>query len=114
MIEKNMYYVSAARLMGASGGRIATKYLARNILPGILPTVPMDLSASIVTESRLSYMGLGVQPPQISLGNVMGDGKLYIATHWWITGMGGFVLIVMAVSLTLVGEALHKHFNHES
>lgn len=111
MIEKNMDYISAARLMGANSGRIATRYLGRNVFPSILPMVPMDLSAAIVTESLLSYMGLGVQPPQISLGTIMGDGKNYIATHWWITAMSGFLIVIMAVALTLIGDALHKHFS---
>jgi len=111
MNEKNMDYISAARLMGASNGRIALKYLGRNVFPSILPMVPMDLSAAIVCESLLSYMGLGVQPPEISIGNIMGDGKNYIATHWWITAMGGFLIIIIAIALTLVGDALHKHFD---
>jgi len=111
MIEKEMDYISAAKLMGASKGRIALKYLGRNVLPGVLPLVPMDLSAAIVTESLLAYMGLGVQPPGISLGNIMGDGKNYIATHWWITAMPGILIIVMAIALTLIGDALHKHFD---
>ena len=111
MIEKNMDYISAARLMGAGNGRIASRYLGRNVLPGVLPMVPMDLSAAIVCESLLSYMGLGVQPPEISLGNIMGDGKNYIATHWWITAMTGFLLVLIAIALTLIGDALHKHFD---
>lgn len=111
MIEKEMDYISAAKLMGASKWRIATKYLGRNVLPGVLPVVPMDLSAAIVIESLLAYMGLGVQPPGISLGNIMGDGKSYIATHWWITAMPGILIIVIAIALTLIGDALHKHFD---
>lgn len=111
MVEKEMDYISAAKLMGASKWRIATKYLGRNVLPGVLPVVPMDLSAAIVIESLLAYMGLGVQPPGISLGNIMGDGKNYIATHWWITAMPGILIIVMAIALTLIGDALHKHFD---
>ena len=111
MIEKEMDYISAAKLMGASKWRIATKYLGRNVLPGVLPVVPMDLSAAIVIESLLAYMGLGVQPPGISLGNIMGDGKSYIATHWWITAMPGILIIIIAIALTLIGDALHKHFD---
>jgi peptide/nickel transport system permease protein len=111
MIEKEMDYISAAKLMGASKWRVATKYLGRNVVPGVLPLVPMDLSAAIVIESLLAYMGLGVQPPGISLGNIMGDGKNYIATHWWITGMGGFLIIIMTISLTQIGDALHKQFD---
>ena len=111
MIEKEMDYISAAKLMGANKWRIATKYLGRNVIPGILPVVPMDLSAAIVIESLLAYMGLGVQPPGISLGNIMGDGKNYIATHWWITAMPGILIIIIALALTLIGDALHKHFD---
>ena len=111
MIEKNMDYISAARLMGAGNGRIAVRYLGRNVVPGVLPMVPMDLSAAIVLESLLSYMGLGVQPPEISLGNIMGDGKNYIATHWWITAMAGIVIVLVAIALTLIGDALHKQFD---
>ena len=107
MVEKEMDYISAAKLMGASKLRIATRYLGRNVLP----VVPMDLSAAIVIESLLAYMGLGVQPPGISLGNIMGDGKNYIATHWWITAMSGILIVIMAIALTLIGDALHKHFD---
>lgn len=111
MVEKEMDYISAANLMGASKLRIAVKYLGRNVIPGVLPVVPMDLSAAIVIESLLAYMGLGVQPPGISLGNIMGDGKNYIATHWWITAMPGILIVIMAIALTLIGDALHKHFD---
>ena len=111
MVEKEMDYISAAKLIGASKLRIATRYLGRNVLPGVLPVVPMDLSAAIVIESLLAYMGLGVQPPGISLGNIMGDGKNYIATHWWITAMSGILIVIMAIALTLIGDALHKHFD---
>ena len=111
MVEKEMDYISAAKLMGASKLRIAINYLGRNVLPGVLPVVPMDLSAAIVIESLLAYMGLGVQPPGISLGNIMGDGKNYIATHWWITAMPGILIVIMAIALTLIGDALHKHFD---
>ena len=111
MIEKNMDYVSAARLMGASGGRIATKYLARNILPGILPMVPMDISNVILTESCISFMSLGIQPPTISLGNIMADGRNYISTHWWITGLAGLMILIIAVALTLMGDDLQKNMS---
>lgn len=113
MLEHGMDYISAAKLMGAKPGRIAIKYHWRNIMPGLLPLLPMNIASVIVNESMLSYMGLGVQPPIISIGNVMGDGKNYIATHWWVTAMGGFLIIIMTISLTLIGDALHKHFDPE-
>lgn len=108
MIEKEMDYIAAARIQGASSARIAVKYLGRNILPGILPTVPMDISNVILTESCISFMSLGIQPPTISLGNIMADGRNYISTHWWITGLAGLVILIIAVALTLMGDDLQK------
>ena len=111
MIEKEMDYIAAARIQGASSGRIAVKYLGRNILPGILPTVPMDISNVILTESCISFMSLGIQPPTISLGNIMADGRNYISTHWWITGLAGLVILIIAVALTLMGDDLQKRMD---
>ena len=111
MIENSADYISAAKLMGASKARLAVKYIGRNVIPGILPVVPMDFSAAIVLESLMSYMGLGILPPTISLGSIMGDGKVYISTHWWITAIPGILIIIMAIALTLMGDALHKHFD---
>jgi len=111
MIEKEMDYIAAARIMGASPARISVKYLGRNILPGILPTIPMDISNVILTESCISFMSLGIQPPTISLGNIMADGRNYISTHWWITGLAGLVILIIAVALTLMGDDLQKNMD---
>ena len=111
MIEKEMDYIAAARIMGASPARISSKYLGRNILPGILPMVPMDISNVILTESCISFMSLGIQPPTISLGNIMADGRNYISTHWWITGLAGLMILIIAVALTLMGDDLQKNMS---
>ena len=111
MLEKEMDYIAAARIMGARKSRIAVKYLGRNILPGILPVVPMDVSSVILTESCISFMSLGIQPPIISLGNIMADGRNYISTHWWITGLAGFVILIIAIALTLIGDDLQKNLD---
>ena len=78
---------------------------------GILPTVPMDISNVILTESCISFMSLGIQPPTISLGNIMADGRNYISTHWWITGIAGLVILIIAVALTLIGDDLQKNMD---
>ena len=111
MIEKEMDYIAAARIMGAGPARISSKYLGRNILPGILPMVPMDISNVILTESCISFMSLGIQPPTMSLGNIMADGRNYISTHWWITGLAGLMILIIAVALTLMGDDLQKNMS---
>ena len=109
MTEKETDYIAVAKTMGASRARIAWKYLGRNIIPDILPVVPMDISSVILIESCISFMSLGIQPPTISLGNIMADGRNYISTHWWITGIAGLVILIITVALTLIGDDLHKN-----
>jgi len=111
MIEKEMDYVAAAKAMGASKLRIAVKYLGRNFLSAIIPVMPMDIAGAIITESLLSFMSIGIQPPNISLGNIMADGRNYISTSWWITAIPGIVVMIIVLALNLMGDVLQKKFD---
>ena len=73
MMQKDMDYIAAARMMGAGKLRIAVKYVGKNLMPAILPVLPLDIAAMIINESLLSYMQLGIKSPSISLGNIMAD-----------------------------------------
>ncbi|PWB55986.1 MAG: peptide ABC transporter permease [Anaerolineales bacterium] len=106
IIEKEMDYVAAAKIMGASRLRIAFKYLGKNLVPAILPVAPMDLASIVIAESLLSFMNLGIQPPGISLGNIMADGWKYIATQWWITASPGIVIFIIVLGLNLMADAM--------
>lgn len=111
MLEKEMDYIAAAKAMGASNMRIAVKYLGRNFLPSILPVMPMDIAGAIITESLLSFMSIGIQPPNISLGNIMADGRNYISTSWWITAIPGIIVMIIVLALNLMGDTLQKYFD---
>lgn len=100
-------YVLAARLMGASERRIALRYL----LPQVLPTLAIvagNLCASLVLlEATLSFLGMGIQPPEPTLGGMMLEGRQYLSSAWWISvfpGVGVF-LIVSTLYLALDGFA---------
>jgi len=108
IIEKEMDYVAAAKILGASRFRIAFKYLGKNLVPAILPVAPMDLASIVIAESLLSFMNLGIQPPGISLGNIMADGWNYINTHWWITALPGIVVFIIVLSLNLMADAIQS------
>jgi peptide/nickel transport system permease protein len=108
IIEKEMDYVAAARVMGASRLRIAFKYLGKNIVPAILPVAPMDLASVVIAESLLSFMNLGIQPPGISLGNIMADGWSYIDTRWWITALPGVAIFIIVMGLNLMADAIQS------
>jgi peptide/nickel transport system permease protein len=108
IIEKEMDYVAVAKIMGASKLRIAFKYLGKILIPAILPVAPMDLASIVIAESLLSFMNLGIQPPGISLGNIMADGKNYIGTQWWITAFPGIVLMIIVLAFNLMADALES------
>lgn len=111
IIEKEADYVSVAKAMGASKTRIAIKYLGRNFLSAIIPVMPMDIASAIITESLLSFMSIGIQPPNISLGNIMADGRNYISTSWWITAIPGIIVMIIVLALNLMGDVLQKEFD---
>lgn len=111
MLEKEMDYIAAAKIMGAGRFRIAGKYLSRNLLPSIIPVVPMDIAAAVITESLLSFMQIGIQSPDISLGNIMADGRNYIATSWWITALPGIAILIIVIGLNLVGDTLQMRLD---
>ena len=104
MMQKDMDYIAAARMMGAGKLRIAVKYVGKNLMPAILPVLPLDIAAMIINESLLSYMQLGIKSPSISLGNIMADGRQYISTDWWITAIPGIVIMIMVLALNFVGD----------
>lgn len=106
MMQKDMDYIAAARMMGAGKLRIAVKYVGKNLMPAILPVLPLDIAAMIINESLLSYMQLGIKSPSISLGNIMADGRQYISTDWWITAIPGIVIMIMVLALNFVGDSL--------
>lgn len=109
--QKSADYIAAARLMGAGKWRISVKYIGKNLIPTMLPLIPLDIAGMIINESLLSYMSLGINPPKISLGNIMSDARSYIASDSWYIMIPGIVLIIMVLGLNFVGDNLQVHFD---
>jgi peptide/nickel transport system permease protein len=111
LTEKNSLYVLAARAIGASTARIMFNYIFRNILPSILVFATVDLAYIVTIESALSFVSLGVQPPTPSWGNMMGEGKSYLDTGWWIATLPGAFLLLFSFGLNLVVDGLEDVTN---
>lgn len=109
--QKSTDYIAAAKLMGASRWRISVKYIGKNLVPAMLPLIPLDIAGMIINESLLSYMSLGINPPKISIGNIMSDARTYIASDSWYIMIPGIVLIIMVLGLNFVGDNLQVHFD---
>ena len=106
LVERGADYILAARAMGASDFRIITRYLLRNIIIALLILSTLDMAALMIGEATLSFIGLGVQPPTPSLGNIMADGRLKISLYWWITTLPGVFIFFTILGLNLFGDGM--------
>nr|CAD6616949.1 ABC transporter permease [Rhizobium sp. Khangiran2] len=97
-------FVQAARVMGASSTRI----LFRHILPVVLPTLTtlatLDFAYVMLAESALSFLGIGIQPPEITWGLMISQGRQYLTNAWWLSFWPGLAIILTTMSLNLLSN----------
>lgn len=99
-------YVDAARAMGASDFRIIARHIFPNSVASIVVYATMNIGGAILTESALSYLGMGVVPPDPSWGNLISDGQTYLATQPWLMIMPGLAILTTVLAFTLLGDGL--------
>ena len=103
---KERDFVSAARAIGASDSRIIFRHIIPNALSPVFVAATFGIAGAILTESALSFLGLGVQPPEPSWGNILTSGKDYITVAWWLSLFPGLAILITVLSYNLVGEGL--------
>jgi len=103
---KERDFVVAARALGASGVRIIFRHMLPNALAPVLVSATLGIAGAILTESGLSFLGFGVQPPNPSWGNILSDGRLYIFDAWWMTLFPGLAILFTVLAFNLFGEGL--------
>jgi peptide/nickel transport system permease protein len=103
---KEKDFVSAARAVGASDKRLIFKHILPNALSPVFVSATFGVAGAILIESGLSFLGLGVQPPDPSWGNILTAGKDNIEVAWWLSLFPGFAILITVLSYNLVGEGL--------
>ena len=104
---KAQEYVTAARAIGASPVRIMTRHLLPNTLALIIVEATLWLSYAILLEASLSYLGLGVQIPTPSWGNMLQDGQRDLITGaWWLTVFPGLMIFLTVLAFNMLGDGL--------
>lgn len=112
MVEKQKDYVAAAQLIGRSRIGIAVFHVLPNILAPVLVIGTISFALAIVTESTLSYLGVGLPPTQPSLGTLIRIGQGFLFSgEWWILLFPSLMLLVLALSVNLVGDWLRDALN---
>lgn len=103
---KERDFVSAAKVMGAKDGRIILRHLIPNAIGPVLVSATLGIGGAILTESALSFLGIGVQPPTPSWGNILMDGRSTLGVAWWLTVFPGLFILFTVLSYNILGEAL--------
>ena len=97
-------FVEAIRAQGGSQLRIVVRHILPNILSPLIVVATLDLARTIILESTLSFLGLGIQPPTPSWGGMLSDGREYLLSAWWIATFPGVALMLTALSFNRLGD----------
>jgi peptide/nickel transport system permease protein len=97
-------FIEASRAQGGRQVRIVCRHILPNMLSPLIVMATLDLARTIVLESTLSFLGLGIQPPTPSWGGMLSDGREYLLTAWWIATFPGLALMLTALSFNRLGD----------
>ncbi len=103
---KEMDYIKSARVLGYSSPRILGRHIMPNVFAPIVVQVALSLSWAILTESGLSFLGLGTQPPDASLGLMVSEAQALAAFAWWSLAFPSIFITIVVIGLNLVGDGL--------
>jgi peptide/nickel transport system permease protein len=99
-------FVQAAKVLGMSDTRIITRHIIPNTLAPVIVYTTLGIGNTILVEAALSFLGLGVQPPTPSWGNMINDGRDALITAWWIATFPGLAIVFTVTAFNLLGDGL--------
>ncbi len=105
---RDVNYVKSARLMGAGSGRILLIHILPNIMQVLLPALTIGFNNAVLAEASMSYLGIGVTPPDASLGYMLSEAQGMFGIAPWYAAGTGLAIILMVFSVGLVGEGLQR------
>jgi peptide/nickel transport system permease protein len=104
MASRGHGYVLAMNTLGFPWSRIYLRHVLPNIASTLLVTATINFPEVILLETSLSFLGLGIQPPMSSLGNMLGFGRSYLLTGWWIAVVPGIAIFMCTLSISIIGD----------
>ncbi len=103
---RNQEYIIAARMIGARDPAILFHHLLPNVITPAIIVATFGVAAAIIGEATLSYLGVGIQPPTPTWGNMLADGRAYVASAWWLATFPGLAIMVTVLSINMIGDWL--------
>jgi len=104
-------YIAAARYMGLSGPKIIFRHILPNIASLLIIDATLNVSGAILAETSLAYFGFGVQPPDTSLGTLLGDGARQLSSFPWLFAGPATIIVLLILSVNAVGDGLRDAFD---
>ena len=104
-------YAQSVHALGGSPGRIYARHILPNILGPLIVQVTINFPETILFETSLSFLGLGIRPPLTSLGQLLGDGRDYLVNAWWLAVIPGAVIFLTTLSMSIVGDHLRARLD---
>jgi len=105
---KERDFIYAEKAIGASDFRIIAKHLIPNAMAPVLVNITLGIAAAILVESSLSFLGIGVQPPTPSWGNILTEGKSVMGAAWWMVVFPGVAIFITVLGYNLLGEGIRE------
>ncbi len=108
---KDLDFVAAARISRVRPGRLVVRHILPNVLPAFVVVATLNVGTVILAESSLSFLGFGIQPPEISWGQMLAEGRQSLATSWWVSTFPGVALTLTVFGIILLGDWLRDHLD---
>ena len=108
---KNEDYVDLARTSGLGHARIILRHILPNIAPSLIVVATLQVGVVIVLEASLSFLGVGVPPPNPSWGSMVSEGRAYVVTAWWVAMFPGLAILFVVMAVNIVGDHLTDRIN---
>jgi peptide/nickel transport system permease protein len=108
---RNLPYIESAQVVGATEGRIIFAHLIPNALGPVVVAVTFGFAGAIIAESALSFLGVGVQPPQASWGNMINDNALSWRYRPWLVAVPGVTIAIVSLGINFLGDGLNDALN---
>jgi len=107
-------YVAASRVAGARDSGIVLRHLLPQLIPVMIASATIRVSGNIMTETGLSFLGLGIMPPTPSWGNMVDDGRDFLIQQWWQVAIPGATIFIVVLGFNLLGEGLRDQLDPQS
>jgi ABC-type dipeptide/oligopeptide/nickel transport system permease subunit len=111
LAARELEYVEAARAVGATRWHVMLREILPNVLSPVLVVSTIRMAHVIILEASLSFLGLGVQPPAVSWGAMVADGREFLYDAWWVSTLPGIAILALVLAINVTSQGLRDAFD---